>query len=175
MTKAEKNQIIEILTKDLNENSNFYLTDIGGLTVERTGELRRLCFKRDVKLKVVKNTLLRIAMEKSEKDLDALYETLKGPNSIMFTETGNVPAKLIKEFRKKYKIEKPVLKGAYVEESAYIGENQLDVLENIKSKNEVIADIIALLQSPAKNVISALQSGGHKLSGILETLSEREA
>lgn len=95
MTKAEKNQIIEILTKDLNENSNFYLTDIGGLTVERTGELRRLCFKRDVKLKVVKNTLLRIAMEKSEKDLDALYETLKGPNSIMFTETGNVPAKLI--------------------------------------------------------------------------------
>ncbi len=175
MTKAEKNQIIEILTKELNESPNFYLTDIGGLTVERTGDLRRLCFKRDVKLKVVKNTLLRIAMEKSEKDLGALYDTLKGPNSIMFTEAGNVPAKLIKEFRKKYKIEKPVLKGAYVEESAYIGENQLDVLENIKSKNEVIADIIALLQSPAKNVISALQSGGHKLSGILETLSEREA
>jgi len=175
MTREEKNQIIETLTRELNENTNFYLTDIGGLTVERTGDLRRLCFKRDVKLRVVKNTLLRLAMEKSEKELDALYDTLKGPNSIMFTETGNVPAKLIKEFRKKFKIEKPILKGAYVEESAYVGEDQLDVLENIKSKNEVIADIIALLQSPAKNVISALQSGGHKLSGILETLSEREA
>jgi large subunit ribosomal protein L10 len=175
MTIKEKNQIIETLTQELNETSNFYLTDIGGLTVERTGELRRLCFKRDVKLKVVKNTLLRKAMEKSEKDLDELYDTLKGPNSIMFTEIGNLPAKLIKEFRLKFKSEKPVLKGAYVEESAYIGENQLVTLENIKSKNEVIAEIIGLLQSPAKNVISALQSGGQKLSGILETLSERPA
>jgi len=175
MTKEEKNQIIETLTKELNETPNFYLTDIGGLTVEKTGELRRLCFKRSVKLKVVKNTLLRKAMENSEKDLNELYETLKGPNSIMYTETGNLPAKLIKEFKTKFKLDKPILKGAYVEESAYIGENQLDVLENIKSKNEVIADIIALLQSPAKNVISALQSGGHKISGILETLSERPA
>ena len=175
MTKEEKNQIIETLTQELNNAPNFYLTDIGGLTVEKTGELRRLCFRKEVKLKVVKNTLLRIAMEKSKKDLDELYDTLKGPNSIMFTETGNIPARLIKEFRKKFKMEKPVLKGAYVEESAYVGEDQLDVLENIKSKNEVIADIIALLQSPAKNVISALQSGGHKISGILETLSEKPA
>ncbi|OYT14257.1 MAG: 50S ribosomal protein L10 [Bacteroidetes bacterium 4572_114] len=175
MTKTEKNQIIETLVKDLNENPNFYLTDIGGLTVESTGELRRLCFKKKVKLKVTKNTLLRKAMEKSEKELNELYDTLRGPNSIMFTEAGNAPARLIKEFRKKFKSEKPLLKGAYVEESAYIGEDQLDILENIKSKNEVIADIIALLQSPTKNVISALQSGGHKISGILETLSERPA
>ncbi len=175
MTIQEKNQIIEILTQELNETPNFYLTDIGGLTVERTGDLRRLCFKRDVKLKVVKNTLLRKAMEKSEKELDELYETLKGPNSIMFTETGNLPAKLIKEFRLKFKSKKPILKGAFVEESTYIGENQLVALENIKSKNEVIADIIATLQSPAKNAISALQSGGQKLSGILETLSEKPA
>ncbi len=173
MTIKEKNQIIETLTKELNETSNFYLTDIGGLTVEKTGNLRRLCFKKDVRLKVVKNTLLRKAMEQSEKELDDLYETLVGPNSIMFTETGNVPAKLIKEFRLKFKSEKPILKGAYVEESAYIGADQLDALENIKSKNEVIGDIIALLQSPAKNVISALQSGGQKLSGILETLAEK--
>ncbi len=175
MTKTEKNQIIETLVKELNESPNFYLTDIGGLTVESTGELRRLCFKRKVKLKVTKNTLLRKAMEKSEKELNELYDTLKGPNSIMFTEAGNTPARLIKEFRKKFKSEKPLLKGAYVEESAYIGEDQLDILENIKSKNEVIADIIAILQSPTKNVISALQSGGHKISGILETLSERPA
>jgi len=175
MTKEEKNQIIEALTHEINESSNFYLTDIGGLTVERTGDLRRLCFKREVKLRVVKNTLLRKAMEKSEKDLDELYDTLVGPNSIMFTETGNVPAKLIQEFRTKFKIEKPALKGAYVEESSYVGADQLEVLENIKSKNEVIADIIALLQSPAKNVVSALQSSGHKISGILETLSERPA
>jgi len=173
MTIKEKNQIIEALTKELNETTNFYLTDIGGLTVERTGELRRLCFKRDVRLKVVKNTLLRIAMEKSEKELEGLYETLVGPNSIMFTETGNVPAKLIKEFRSKHKSEKPLLKGAYVEESFYVGADHLDALENIKSKNEVIGDIITLLQSPAKNVISALQSSGQQLSGILETLSER--
>ena len=114
-------------------------------------------------------------MEKSEKDFVELFDILKGPTSVMFSEVGNDPAKLIKEFRKKFKSDKPQLKGAYVEESIYIGENQLDILENIKSKDEVIGDIIALLQSPAKNVISALQSGGHKLSGILKTLSEKES
>nr|NQU94053.1 50S ribosomal protein L10 [Bacteroidota bacterium] len=175
MNKAEKNQIIDSLSSQLNEFNNFYLTDIGDLTVERTSQLRRLCFKKEIKLKVVKNTLLRQAMERSEKDLEPLYDILTGSTSIMFTESSNVPAKLIKEYRKKFKSVKPILKGAYVEESTYIGEDQLDALENIKSKNEVIADIIALLQSPAKNVISALQSGGHKLSGILETLSEKEA
>ena len=175
MTKEKKNQAIETLSQQLNEASNFYLTNTADLKSDKTSELRRLCFRKEVKLKVVKNTLLRKAMEKSDKDLAVLYDTLKGSTSIMFTDTGNVPAKLIKEFRKKFNVDKPALKGAYVEESIYVGENQLDLLENIKSKNEVIADIIALLQSPAKNVISALQSGGHKLSGILQTLSEKES
>lgn len=174
MTKEEKNQNIEILSQQLNEASNFYLTNISDLASEATTQLRRLCFNKQVKLQVVKNTLLRKAMEKSDKDLAVLYDTLKGSTSIMFTETGNAPAKLIKEFRKKFQSEKPVLKGAYVEESVYIGEDQLDILENIKSKNELIADVIAALQSPAKNVISALQSGGQTLSGILQTLSEKE-
>jgi len=175
MTREEKNQTIETLSQQLNESANFYLTNIGDLNSDITSELRRMCYKNQIKLLVVKNTILRKAMEKSDKDLDALFDTLKGPTSIMFTEVSNAPAKLIKEFRKKFKAEKPLLKGAYVEESHYIGENQLDALENIKSKNEVIADIIALLQSPAKNVISALQSGGQKLSGILQTLSEKES
>ncbi len=175
MTREEKFQTIEVLSKQLNEIPNFYITNVGDLDSVKTSELRRMCFKKDIKLMVVKNTLLRKAMEKSEKDLDELFKTLTGPTSLMLTEAGNVPAKLIKEFRKKFKSEKPLLKGAYVEQSAYIGENQLDILENIKSKNEVIADIVALLQSPAKNVISALQSGGNTLAGIVKTLSEKES
>jgi large subunit ribosomal protein L10 len=175
MTKAEKTKIIDSLSLQLDAASNFYLTDIANLTVETTSELRRLCFKKEVQLKVVKNTLLHKAMERSNKDLAALYSTLSGSTSIMFTETGSVPAKLIQEFRKKFKSEKPILKGAYVSESTYIGEDQLEVLATIKTKNEVIAEIITLLQSPTNNVIGALQSGGHKLSGILKTLSEKEA
>lgn len=175
MTKAEKNQIIETLTSQLDESSNFYLTNTADLTVEITNELRRTCFKNEIKLKVVKNTLLHKAMERSDKDFSELYNALSGPTSIMFTTTANLPAKMIKEFRKKFKTDKPILKGAYVEESIYVGEDKLDALENIKSKNEVIGDVIALLQSPAKNVISALQSGGHKLAGIIKTLSEKES
>jgi large subunit ribosomal protein L10 len=175
MTKAEKTKIIESLSAQLDQASNFYVTNTANLTVEKTNELRRICFKNDIQLKVVKNTLLQKAMERSEKDFADLYDTLAGPTSIMFTSTANLPAKLIKDFRKKFKTDKPILKGAYVEESIFVGEDKLDALENIKSKNEVIGDVIALLQSPAKNVISALQSGGHKLSGILKTLSEKEA
>lgn len=174
MTRDEKNQAIETLSVKLNESANFYLTNIGDLDSSRTSDLRRMCFKNDISLLVVKNTLLRKAMEKSDKDFEELFDILKGPTSVMFTEVGNAPAKLIKEFRKKFNSEKPILKGAYVEESTYVGENQLDILEKIKSKNEVIADIVALLQSPAKNVISALQSGGQTLTGILKTLSEKE-
>jgi large subunit ribosomal protein L10 len=122
MTRAEKTKIIESLSQQLNAASNFYLTDIADLTVERTSELRRLCFRKEVQLKVVKNTLLHKAMERSNKDLKGLYETLNGSTSIMFTETGNVPAKLIQEYRKKFKSEKPILKGAYVAESTYVGE-----------------------------------------------------
>jgi len=130
-----------------------------------------MCFKKDIKLKMVKNTLLRIAMEKADKDLEPLYDVLKGTTSLMFAEAGNTPAILIKEFRKKS--DRPILKGAYVEEMTYIGDNQLDFLVNIKSKNELLGELIGLLQSPAKNVISALQSGGQTITGVLKTLSER--
>lgn len=171
MTREEKSEVIENLTSQLADNSIIYLADISGLDALTTSNLRRACFKANVKLAVVKNTLLAKAMEKSDKDFGDLPSTLKGNTSIMFSETGNAPAKVIKEFRKK--ADKPVLKGAFVEEAIYIGDDQIDALVNIKSKEELIGDIITLLQSPAKNVISALQSGGSKLSGILKTLSEK--
>jgi len=172
MTREEKSRVIEDLTAQLTENSIIYLADISGLDAGNTTNLRRACFKANVKLAVVKNTLLAKAMESSDKDFGDLADVLKGNTSIMFSETGNAPAKVIKEFRKKS--EKPVLKGAFVEEAVYIGDDQLDNLVNIKSKEEVIGDIIGLLQSPAKNVVSALKSGGGKLAGILKTLSEKE-
>lgn len=171
MTREEKSVVIKDLTSQLTDNNIIYLADISGLDALSTSNLRRACFKANVKLAVVKNTLLAKAMESSEKDFGELPSTLKGNTSILFSETGNAPAKVIKEFRKKS--DKPVLKGAYVEEAVYIGDDQLDALVNIKSKEELIGDIITLLQSPAKNVISALQSGGNKLSGIIKTLSEK--
>ena len=171
MTREEKSQVIEALTIQLTEGNIIYLADISGLNALDTSNLRRACFKANIKLAVVKNTLLEKAMEKSDKDFGELSEVLKGNTSLMFSDTGNAPAKVIKEFRKKS--DKPVLKGAYVEEAIYVGDDQLNTLVNIKSKEELIGDIITLLQSPAKNVISALQSGGNKLSGILKTLSEK--
>ena len=171
MTREEKSQVIKDLTVQLTEGQIIYLADISGLNALDTSNLRRACFKANVKLAVVKNTLLEKAMGKSDKDFGDLPSTLKGNTSLMISETGNAPAKVIKEFRKKS--DKPVLKGAYVEEAIYIGDDQLDALVNIKSKEELIGDIIGLLQSPAKNVVSALQSGGNKLSGIVKTLSER--
>jgi large subunit ribosomal protein L10 len=171
MSKIERNQAIDALTEKIESNPNFYLTDISTLNAEDTYKLRALCHKRAVKLEVVKNTLLRKALERATADYGQLYPVLKGSTSIMFCETGNVPAKLIKEFRKKG--DRPLLKGAWVGEGAFIGDNSLTALENIKSKEEVIGDVIALLQSPAKNVISALQAPGRNLSGILKTLSER--
>ena len=173
MRKEDKSQLIETLTEDLKAAKYLYITDISDMNVENTSKLRRLCFKREVKLVVVKNTLLHKAMEKSGKDFGNLYDVLKGHTSIMIAEQGNVPAKLIKEFRKTSA--KPLLKGAYVEEMIFIGDNKLEALMAIKTKNELIADVIALLNSPAKNVISALQSGGQKISGVLKTLSERPA
>ena len=171
MTREEKSQVIDVLTTKLTEGNIIYLADISGLNALDTSNLRRACFKANIKLAVVKNTLLEKAMEKSDKDFGELPEVLKGNTSLMFSDTGNAPAKVIKEFRKKS--DKPVLKGAYVEEAIYVGDDQLEMLVNIKSKEEVIGDIISLLQSPAKNVVSALQSGGNKLSGILKTLSEK--
>ena len=171
MNKQEKNQMIEVLDGMLNENNNFYLADISGLTAEENSALRRLCFKREVSLQVVKNTLLKKAFEKNESDFTELYDVLVGNTSIMQAEAGNAPAKVIKEFRKKN--DKPLLKAAHVEESLYIGDENLSALADLKSKDELIGDIITLLQSPAKNVISSLQSGGNKLSGIVKALEER--
>ena len=172
MTREEKSRVIEDLTAQLADNTTIYLADISGLNALSTSNLRRACFKANVKLAVVKNTLLAKAMESSDKDFGELPSTLKGNTSIMFSETGNGPAKVIKEFRKKS--EKPVLKGAFIEEAIFVGDDKLETLVNIKSKEEVIGDIVGLLQSPAKNVISALKSGGGKLAGILKTLSEKE-
>jgi len=174
MTREEKSLVIEDLTTKLTEGTTIYLADISGLNALQTSNLRRACFKANIKLEVVKNTLLEKAMEKSDKDFGELPSTLKGNTSIMVSDTGNAPAKLIKEFQKKTKSDKPLLKGAYVEEAIFVGEDQLDILVNIKSKEELIGEIITILQSPAKNVVSALQSGGQKLSGILKTLSEKE-
>jgi large subunit ribosomal protein L10 len=171
MTREEKSQVIKDLTGKLTDNNIIYLADISSLNASDTSNLRRACFKANVNLAVVKNTLLAKAMEKSDKDFGDLPETLKGNTSIMISETGNAPAKVIKEFRKKSK--KPILKGAYIEQSIYVGDDQLDTLVNIKSKEELIGEVITILQSPAKNVISALQSGGGKLAGILKTLSEK--
>jgi large subunit ribosomal protein L10 len=172
MRREEKNAIIDSLAEKLKEYSHFYLTDTAQLNAADTSDLRRKCFEYDIKLIVVKNTLLKRALEMSEGDFQELYPVLKGTTSIMFTQTGNGPAKLIKEFRKQH--DKPVLKGAYVQESVFIGEQMLDTLISVKTRQELIGDIILLLQSPARNVISALQSGGNKIHGVLETLSKKE-
>lgn len=172
MTREEKSQVIEELTAQLANNTHIYLTDISGLNAGITSELRRACFKANIKLAVVKNTLLEKAMDASDRDFGDLPKTLKGNTSVMYSEIGNAPAKVIKAFRKKS--DKPLLKGAFIEEAIYIGDEQLDALVDIKSREELIGDIVALLQSPAKNVISALKSSGGKLAGIVKTLSERE-
>jgi large subunit ribosomal protein L10 len=171
MTREEKATVIQDLTTQLSENATIYLADISGMNAAATSDLRRACFKANIKLAVVKNTLLAKAMEASEKEFGELPEVLKGNTSLMFSEVGNAPAKLIKTFRKKS--EKPLLKGAFVEEAIYIGDENLDALVSIKSKEEMIGEVIGLLQSPAKNVISGLKSGGGKLAGILKTLSEK--
>ena len=173
MTREEKAIVIKQLTAKLADNPNIYVTDVSGLNAETTSNLRRACFKANIKLEVVKNTLLAKAMEASDRDFDDLATVLVGNTAMMFSDTGNVPAKLIKEFRKKS--DKPILKGAFIEEATYLGDDQMDILVNIKSKDELIGEIITLLQSPAKNVVSALQSGGGTLAGIIKTLSEKEA
>ncbi|MDE6236771.1 MAG: 50S ribosomal protein L10 [Muribaculaceae bacterium] len=173
MKKEDKAIIIANIGDKLNEYSSVYLVQTAGLDAEKTSTLRRACFGEDIKMLCVKNTLLKQAFEASDKDYSGLYDLLHGETTLLLSNTGNAPAKLIKKFRDK-KDTLPMLKGAYVEESVYVGEDQLDVLSNIKSKNELIGDIIALLQSPAKNVVSALQSGGNILHGVLETLSNKE-
>jgi len=171
MTREEKSQVIETLTAELSEAKTLYLTDTAGLNAKDTTALRRACFKAGIRLSIVKNTLLSKAMDASDKDFGDLKEVLKGNTSLMFSEVGNAPAKVIKDFRRKS--DKPLLKGAYIEEAVYVGDDQIDFLVAIKSKEELIGDIITLLQSPVKNVVSGLKSGGGKLAGIIKTLSER--
>ena len=172
MTRNEKAKYIDDLAAELNESNVLYLTDTAELTVETINAIRRKCFQSSIKLKVVKNALLQKAMDKVEnKNFGELSSVLKGSTSLMISEVANAPAKLIQEFRKKG--DKPILKGAYIEESIYIGDNQLSNLESLKSKDELLGEIIGLLQSPAKNVLSGLKGAGGKVAGILKTLEER--
>jgi large subunit ribosomal protein L10 len=173
MKKEDKALIIEMIGKTLAEYSCVYLTQTSGLNAEKTSELRRACFNDDIKMLCVKNTLLKKAFDASETDYSGLYDLLHGETTLLLSNTGNAPAKLIKKFRKKEDT-LPMLKGAYVEEAVYVGEDQLETLATIKSKNELIGDIITLLQSPAKNVVSALQSAGSTIHGVLETLSNKQ-
>ncbi|MCB9225305.1 MAG: 50S ribosomal protein L10 [Crocinitomicaceae bacterium] len=172
MTREEKSQYIEDLATKLSETGVFYVTDTAGLNVETVNQLRERCYKGNIELKVVKNSLLKKALEKVEgRNYEDLYGVLAGPTAVMFSEVGNAPAKLIKDFRKKF--DKPLLKGAYIEEAIYTGDENLDFLTALKSKEELIGEIISLLQSPAKNVVSGLKSGGSTIAGLLKTLSER--
>ncbi len=170
MKKEVKDTIINDLGAKLKEYPHFYLVDVTGLNAEATSNLRRKCFKNDIKMVVVKNKLLHKAFEASEIDFEPLYPALKGNTAVLFAQVANVPAKLLKEYKKEGI---PALKGAYAEEGIYMGADQLDTLSSIKSKEEVIAEIVRLLQSPAKNVISALQSGANTIHGVLKTLGER--
>ncbi|MDD2255549.1 MAG: 50S ribosomal protein L10 [Bacteroidales bacterium] len=172
MKKEDKSIVIEQIAATISDYSCFYVTDLTALNAEQTTNLRKACYKEGIKLMVVKNTLLKKALESLEGDFQPMYSVLKGNSALMFSNVGNAPAKLIKGFRKDKEI--PALKAAFVEESFYIGPDQLEALIHIKSKNELIGDVIALLQSPAKNVVSALQSGGNILHGVLKTLGERE-
>jgi large subunit ribosomal protein L10 len=171
MTREEKSNMIKSIKSNLDSNSTVYLADCSGLDADSTSKLRRACFKSNIKLSVVKNTLLFRAMEEVDKDFGELKSLLKGNTTLMLSDIGNAPAKVIKNFRKKS--EKPILKGAFIEEAIYLGDDMLNSLVEIKSKEELIGEIIGLLQSPAKNLVSALKSSGSKISGVLKTLSEK--
>jgi large subunit ribosomal protein L10 len=171
MKRENKEEIVNALSETLSASRNFYVADISTLTVNQTNALRKLCFERGVTLQVVKNTLIEKALEKANIEANGLVEALKGPSSIMFAESSKTPAKLIKEFRASHKM--PVLKAAFIEESLYVGDENLDMLITLKSREDLIADVVALLQSPMKNVVSGLKSGGSKIAGILKTLSEK--
>jgi len=171
MRRDEKTDIINSLADTLKEYSHFYLTDTAQLNAADTSDLRRKCFENQIKLVVVKNTLLKRALEQAGLECGELFPVLKGSTAVMFSNNGNTPAKMIRDFRKSHP--KPLIKGAYIEESVYVGDNLLETLVALKSREELIGDIIMLLQSPAKNVISALQSGGSTIHGVLETLSQK--
>jgi len=171
MNKEEKHDVVLALAEQMKEYGNFYITDTSNLTVAKINDIRRKCFESDIKMQVTKNTLIKKAMEAIDGDFTEIYDVLKGSSSIMFSKSGTAPAKLIKELRKRG--DKPVLKAAYIDTAVFIGDKQLDALVNLKSREQLIGDIIGLLQSPAKNVISALQSGGNTIAGLVKTLQER--
>jgi large subunit ribosomal protein L10 len=171
MRKEEKHEIVNALKEQMIEYGNFYITDTSDLTVAKVNAIRRKCFDNDIKIQVVKNTLIKKAVEAIEGDFSPIYPILKGSSSVLFSKTANAPAKLIKALRKEG--DKPILKAAYIDASFFVGDSQLDALVNLKSKEELIGDIIALLQSPTKNVLSGLQSSKNKLAGIVKTLQER--
>jgi len=173
MTKAEKTATIEALKEKFSSTEFFYLTDSSTLTVEEVNKFRGLCYEKGIEMRVIKNTLARKALESlpEDKGYEGLYESLKGPTAILFTEVANSPAKVLKEFRKT--AEKPVLKAAYIDTAVYVGDDQIDPLTKLKSKEDLLGEVITLLQSPAKNLISALQSGGATISGLLKALEER--
>ena len=171
MNKEEKHELVHALTEQMKEYGNFYITDTSNLTVAKINNIRRQCFESDIEMKVAKNSLIKKAMEATGGDFTPIYDVLKGSSSILFSKSSTAPAKLIKKLRKKG--EKPILKAAYIDSSIFIGDNQLDTLINLKSKEQLIGEIVGLLQSPAKNVISALQSGGNIIAGLVKTLQER--
>ena len=173
MTREEKTSVISELKEQFENSQYFYFTDSSTLTVEQVNNLRGLCFEKGIEMKVIKNTLAKKALEENaeEKGFTPLLDVLKGPTTVMFTETANVPAKVIKEFRKKF--DRPVLKAAYIDSSVYVGDDQVDTLASLKSKEELVGDVILLLQSPIKNVLGSLQSGGNTISGLLKALEER--
>lgn len=171
MRKEEKQEIVQALVEQIKSFGNFYITDTADLSVEKINGIRRKCFEQGITIQVAKNTLIQKALIEAGIDSEEINGVLKGASTILFSEVGNAPAKLIKQLRKEG--DKPVLKAAYIQETAFVGDNQLDSLVNLKSKDELIADVIALLQSPAKNLISALQSGGSTVSGVLKALEQR--
>lgn len=173
MTRAEKNAAIEALQDKLENIQFFYLADASTMTVAEVNDFRRKCFEKGVEMKVVKNTLARKAMEAAPEDrnFNAIFEALKGPTAILFTDTANLPAKLLKDFRKEH--DRPLLKAAYIDSDVFVGDDQIDVLASLKSKEDLLGEVVALLQSPAKNVISALKSGGSTIAGLLKALEER--
>ena len=171
MKKDEKYEVVEALAEQIRDYGSFYIADTSNLSVAKINDIRRKCFENDITIQVAKNSLIKKAVEAVGGDFTPMYNALKGASSVMFSRTNNAPAKLIKELRKAG--DKPVLKVAYIDSSFFIGDNQIDTLINLKSKEQLIGDIIGLLQSPAKNVVSALQSGGNKLAGIVKTLQER--
>lgn len=171
MNKEEKHELVLALTEQIKEYGNFYITDTSDLTVEKVNSIRRKCYESDITMQVAKNSLIKKAMEAAGGDFSPMFDVLKGSSSILFSKSGTAPAKLIKQLRKKG--EKPILKAAYIDTAIFIGDNQLDTLVNLKSKEQLIGEIVGLLQSPAKNVISALKSGGNTIAGVVKTLQER--